>query len=381
MSIIRDHSNWFKLISIVLCTLPINGLSQHLDVDGKIRISQLEKDNTADSVVVPLPDGTLGIRDISSLTEYQILSRNGDSIFLTNGGFVVLPDPDSTNEIQEFSVSSAGDTLYLSKSNWVIIPGLSDTNPEPIDASNAAAAMEMTGLENATWVLPDGSSPPDTSTFHLGYGILPTFGPNISPQAGQDFVAISTGAARIPTDMDFQELLEKGYSNNLPSGFPKAFIGCSGACPTPSANGFDGLALQLTFTTPNNVNGFSFDYKFYTQDYPDYTCSMYSDEVAVYTIPTLPGAPSDNILFDANANPVSVNSVEVCAPFDCFVCPYGSLELNGTGFEGNGATAWMTGTYPILPSTKYTIYFSIWDSGDGSGRSTLLLDNWQWISN
>ena len=37
-------------------------------------------------------------------------------------------DPDATNELQTLSVSAAGDTLYLQNGGFVIIPGISAAN-------------------------------------------------------------------------------------------------------------------------------------------------------------------------------------------------------------------------------------------------------------
>ena len=47
---------FFKLVS-----------GQNLEVEGEAKISQMQLKNTADSVVVRLSDGTLAIRDVSSL--------------------------------------------------------------------------------------------------------------------------------------------------------------------------------------------------------------------------------------------------------------------------------------------------------------------------
>lgn len=54
--------------------------------------------------------------DRDSTNELQFLSRNGDTLFLSKGNFVVFPhddDRDSTNEIQQISI--VDDSLYLSK--------------------------------------------------------------------------------------------------------------------------------------------------------------------------------------------------------------------------------------------------------------------------
>ncbi len=57
-------------ISIYIAALCLPGptIAQNLEVEGKAKITQMDKDNTADSVVVRLADGTLAIRDVSSLS-------------------------------------------------------------------------------------------------------------------------------------------------------------------------------------------------------------------------------------------------------------------------------------------------------------------------
>jgi hypothetical protein len=107
--------------------------AQHVEFGGSIKVMDVVKDNTADSVIVRMDDGTLAVRDVSSLHEYQILSISADTVYLSNGGFVKLPDSSNTNEIQQMSVSHVGDTLYLSGSNWLIIPGISYANSHCFD--------------------------------------------------------------------------------------------------------------------------------------------------------------------------------------------------------------------------------------------------------
>ncbi len=61
--------------------------------------------------------------DSSRTNELQALSKSGDTIFLSNGGFVQIPpnwDSDSTNELQQLSISN--DTIYLSKGGFAVIP-------------------------------------------------------------------------------------------------------------------------------------------------------------------------------------------------------------------------------------------------------------------
>lgn len=82
-------------------------LSQNLEIQGTARIMVMQENNTADSVVVLLSDGTLARRDAATLSEFQILQISNDTLFLSNGGFAKLPadqindaDADPFNEIE-----------------------------------------------------------------------------------------------------------------------------------------------------------------------------------------------------------------------------------------------------------------------------------------
>ena len=93
------------------------------------------------------------------------------------------------------------------------------------------------------------------------------------------------------------------------------------------------------------------------------------------------GSVNGNICFDSQSNPVSVN----IAFFDvCLGCPLGETELIGTGFDtwdDAGATSWLTTKAPIKGGEEFSIRFAIWDTGDQSWDSTVLIDNFQWLAN
>jgi len=92
--------------------------------------------------------------DNDSTNELQVLSMSNDSIFLSNGGFVVLPavpvnnDNDSTNEIQ--SLTMGNDTIYLSDGGSVVLPMNYDN-----DSTNEIQSLTM---GNDTIYLSDGGS-------------------------------------------------------------------------------------------------------------------------------------------------------------------------------------------------------------------------------
>lgn len=89
----------------------------NLEVNGEVKLLNATMRYDANHVVVKLTDGTLAIRDLSTLLEYQVLSISNDTIFLSEGGFVKLPqeleDDSTTNELQGISK----DGLVVSISN------------------------------------------------------------------------------------------------------------------------------------------------------------------------------------------------------------------------------------------------------------------------
>lgn len=115
---------YLLLTYLVLCSLSVFN-AQTLDVEGDLKIHTLPYDNSSDTLLVKREDGTVGVIDKMSVQEFQVLTRSNDTLYLTNGGFVVLPedeDPDPSNEIQELQMSN--DTIFLSGSNYLVIPGL-----------------------------------------------------------------------------------------------------------------------------------------------------------------------------------------------------------------------------------------------------------------
>ncbi|HEX4457718.1 MAG TPA: choice-of-anchor L domain-containing protein, partial [Polyangia bacterium] len=121
-------------------------------------------------------------------------------------------------------------------------------------------------------------------------------------------------------------------------------------------------------------------------------CSQYNDEFlaivqssSTYTTPT-------NISFDAQKNPVTVDSgfFTVCDDYplnshdnNCTAPP---TNNNGTGFEtaedpgtpSGGSTGWLSTTVPINPGEDVTLRFAIFDEGDHILDSAVLIDNFSW---
>jgi hypothetical protein len=148
---------------ILLGSTMIITAQTHLEVDGKAKIMDMEKANNADSVVVRLVDGTLAIRDVSTLSEDQVLSISHDTIYLTDGGFVIVNDIDSTNE-KISNLTITGDSLSISEGNM--------TMKVPVDSSNTNEIQSITRTGQTVTLTKGGGSFQDSvNVYTAGVGI------------------------------------------------------------------------------------------------------------------------------------------------------------------------------------------------------------------
>lgn len=272
-------------------------------------------------------------------------------------------------------------------------------------AANAAKAIDICkvssgpsdwGLVDASWVLADGAPAPAVPEYDLGHGILDNFGPNVAVRHGDSLLALSTGTARRPLDAGYVDTnYPKNYQSGQPAGFPKEAPACPGVT-TGQAN--DAAALQVTLRAPSNATGLAFDFTFYTHEFPVWVCTPFNDLFVAMLAPIPAGQTDGNISFDSQGNPVSVNNVflEACgcqngppcqAGGKTYACGLGTGPLLDTGFgvsqfsqDGNGATGWLTTSSPVTAGETIQLRFAILDSSDGILDSTVLTDNFRWIT-
>ncbi|NUP07075.1 MAG: hypothetical protein HOW73_13555 [Polyangiaceae bacterium] len=244
------------------------------------------------------------------------------------------------------------------------------------------------GVRSASWIRSDGT--PLNGALLDGKGILKDFGPN-TPREGNSFLVLSSGAARDPADPGFQD--PGGYwKEDLPHGAPPGYPKESPACPDLiTGEPYDSAGLRLVIQTPTDAKGFSFEFNFYTYEYPDYICSEFNDFFVAMLSPKVSSLPDGNISYDMQNNPISVNAgfLDVCNSCDVgFACGQGYSGVLGTGFEsnqsfiygiqGSAATGWLQTSAPIeAQGSEITLDFLIWDSGDGVLDSTTIIDNFK----
>jgi hypothetical protein len=280
---------------------------------------------------------------------------------------------------------------------------LAMNSEDPIDGARAIGLCEAKQIVSAKWVLADGAPPPvdalQLKNFHLGHGIVEPLGPMVNPQEGAKMLMVSSGTARPKDDLEYvHRNFAKGYGSGAPVGFPKESPECPGVVTKAP---MDATGLELEIKVPMNALSFTFDFNFFTFEWPQFICTEFNDFFIANLTP-FPETQSDgNISFDDYKNPISVNNafLSVCgcpsSPGQCVVppatptkpfdCIQGTDRLLGTAWENdkidgwsNGSSGWLVTSAPVEKGSIINIRFVTYDSSDMNVDSTALVDNWVW---
>lgn len=247
------------------------------------------------------------------------------------------------------------------------------------DALNAAKAIDICqtttigedtwGVLDANFIRADGSLASNIKQ----WGIMKDFGDNVSARKGERMLVLSTGRARshVQTGACGSESCS-GYGVGVPpAGFPQDIMGCIPTIKTI----YDDIGFEVKMRAPKSAKGFSIDLCYFTFDYPLLACTAFTDQFVIIVSPDRSGAVNSNIAFDSNDHPIGVDNG--------FMDPTQSSLMNGTGFKEwgqAGTTGWLRSTAPVKGGEEFTIRFIIWDTGDQSYDSSVLLDNFKWLT-
>ena len=116
--------------------------------------------------------------DADSTNEIQTISVSNDTVFLSKGGFAVIPpssavtnDNDSTNELQTITIST--DTLFLSDGGFAVLPSVGGTNNDNDSTNELNTAVALVGTDlNVTDA--DGTLTADLSSLEESQAIIDT---------------------------------------------------------------------------------------------------------------------------------------------------------------------------------------------------------------
>lgn len=268
------------------------------------------------------------------------------------------------------------------------------------------------GLVSATYSQGYGSTAVPAAGQHA---ILPSFGTEVTPREGATLGVMSTGYAFTCDDAvqtttcagtGTSDPYFKGQQTAMtgvgtaPPGYPKG----TAACPV-SGSVNDVMSVTLKIKVPKNAKGFSFDFDFYSSEWPEYACTTFNDQfVAWLQSAAWAGAGGDlGIAFDGNGDAISVNTpfLTHCTPntpTGCLgtlgttktsACSAGANDLQGTGFynlgtycttqsTGGAATGWLSSFAPVQGGEEMTLELVIWDTYDSSWDSSVLVDDFKW---
>ncbi len=217
--------------------------------------------------------------------------------------------------------------------------------------------------------------------------------PNNAPKKGPTMAGLSSGRMRYVGQTGYASP-NGGTSLASASSCPAAYMqangnslpssqGCSGANCLGGDTCNDSIMVRLQVRVPTNAKSMSYDFKFFSGEFPEYVCTTFNDFYLALLTTGAPGIPADkNVSFDALGNGVSVNNgfFDVCSPTGCFTCPKGTAELAGTGMESSvgGGTSWLTTDAPVIGGETITLDLLIFDVGDNSWDSHVLVDNFRW---
>ncbi len=161
---------------------------------------------------------------------------------------------------------------------------------------------------------------------------------------------------------------------------------CSNTLYSPWLKGgraYDYGELRMSATVPEGMNGFSFDFAFFSIEYPLYAAHPEAIN-DVYLTWLESERWTGNISFDESGDPISVKSVffdykDADDPGDggC-VGPCIAPQLHGFAAQDHGGTKWLTSSAPVRPGEDITLIFAIFDNMDSSFDSMTILDHFEW---
>lgn len=321
------------------------------------------------------------------------------------------------------NVNIAGSNCDLDCSGTSAPPASCDANLSAAGpASDFAKALGICqlagggkwGLISATYTQGYNSTTPPAAGQHA---ISPSFGSTLTPREGKSLGVMSSGYAYNCDDPSqtatcagmngsgdpyFKGGVPMTGPGTSPPGYPKSTTSCPVA---KNVNDVSGITLQVL--VPKNAQGFSFDFDFFSGEWPDYVCTQFNDSfVGWLNSAAWNGLNNDgdlNTSFDMMGNPINVNNAffSHCTPGTMLgcnglaggggtsTCSGGPAELQGTGFynlgnwcgsqsTGGGSTGWLTTKAPVKGAEVITLQFIVWDTGDQAYDSSVLLDNLTW---
>jgi hypothetical protein len=176
---------------------------------------------------------------------------------------------------------------------------------------------------------------------------------------GADYGILTTGDATLADQ-----------PNN--SGSDGVGLGGDNGTTVRGDNDFDVTVLQVNLTVPANVNCMTVDFRFLSEEYPEFVGGSVNDafvaelDTSNWTTDatTAEVTAPNNFAFDQNGNPITVNAAGAATMT--------AGDAIGTTYDG--ATPLLAASTPVT-SGAHSLFLSIFDQGDDIYDSAVFLDN------
>lgn len=222
----------------------------------------------------------------------------------------------------------------------------------PTQARDLAQAMGIP----ASQIISADYNGSDEQAFGIGNTPLGTY----FPTSGSTFAILSTGLAESADTPNTQSNLStelEGLDNNTEE---------------------DMVQLDLVLNPPPDALCASFDFAFYSEEFPEFVDSLFND-----TFTAELGGTDLEVVFDSSTFSYMVN-----APLNFAFGTEGEIIAVNTAFgvgditnsTYDGVTPLLRATTPITPGVPTNIVFTVQDLGDSIYDSAVFLDNFFWSS-
>lgn len=290
-----------------------------------------------------------------------------------------------------------------------------------LDAGDYARAMDV--CEGLVWAdvrRADGTQAPLSAA---GIGILESLGTE-RPERGNTMLVLGSGRANVPAGLGPASLGSSVALDNCqgPGCLQDWFNASNGSLKQPSmlpsspqcqagstdSTARDSIMLHLRLKAPPQARSFSLLTRFYSQEFPEYVCTAFNDQVVVLTSSTAQNPPDDNLMTFSKGGrswPIGINvaagtplfqacETELANPtcWDSSLspdsCTEGPAVLSGTYFDKptsrsclqGGATARLVTRGNVNGGETFELRIAIWDVGDHILDSFIVLDSFTWLT-
>jgi LPXTG-motif cell wall-anchored protein len=220
--------------------------------------------------------------------------------------------------------------------------GVASANATDIAAAIAAPGTDVTG---ASFVAIPGGTPDGVGNSTLG-GF---------PTQGSSFGILTTGDVNSATD--------------APPSTDTGTTTDDGGDNVRGDTDFDVSILKINFTVGEGMNCLSFDFRFFSEEYPEFVGGIYDDafiaelDNSTWTTNGPAISAPNNFAFDPAHNPISINAAGAT-----------SMVAGPLDTTYDGATPTLTASTAVTPG-DHSLYLSIFDQGDNRFDSAVFLDN------